>query len=184
MEHGHHLFPVALFRGDKCGSHGTGVLLVLAAAGGRRPCSAGHAVGNPMEPGTKRVLNPERPGLLDQDQKRGLEGVLGIVMVSQGLPADAQNHRAVTLDQGGEGQLGGLATPGQESLQELPVGQLADRPQIEQSSKPPLFSSARSSCHESTPVQPVVTRPFYGSNATGCARGSGFFKKSDFDSHS
>ena len=76
-----------------------------------------------MEPGAERVADPERPRLADQDQEGGLEGVLGVVRVAEDAPADAQDHRPVPLDQGREGQLGRLAAPGREPLEELAVGQ-------------------------------------------------------------
>ncbi len=46
-------------------------------------------------------------GLAGEHEEDGLEGVLGVVAVSQELPADVQNHRPVTCDQRGEGRLPG-----------------------------------------------------------------------------
>jgi len=43
----------------------------------------------------------------------------------------------VALDEGREGQLGRFAPAGREPLQELPVGQVADRPQVKKRLKPP-----------------------------------------------
>ena len=88
-----------------------------------------------MEPGAERVPHPEAAGLLDQDQERGLEGILRVVRVGEHAPADAQDHRPVPLDQDREGQLGRLAAVGREPLQELAVGQLADRPHVEERAK-------------------------------------------------
>ncbi len=66
-----------------------------------------------------------------QDQESGLEGVLGVVMIPDDAPADAQHHRAVPLNQGGKGQLGEPVTACQELFHELPIGQAGDRPLVE-----------------------------------------------------
>ena len=112
-----------------------------------------------MEPGTQRIPHPERPGLLDQDQERGLEGILCIVRVDQHAPADAQDHRPVPLDQDREGQLGRLAPVGREPLQELAVGQVPDRPHVEE----------RAELSED--------RPILSDRHAGCLRRPAFFRK-------
>ena len=61
---------------------------------------------------------------MDQDQEDRLEGVLGVVLVAEGRSAGVQHHRAVPRDQGRERQLGRLARPAGEPLQQLAVGQL------------------------------------------------------------
>ena len=81
------------------------------------------ATGDPVQPGADRVPHPERAAPAGQDQERRLEGVPGVVLVAQDGPAGAQDHRPVPLDQGREGQLGGLAAPRREALQQLPVRQ-------------------------------------------------------------
>ena len=52
-------------------------------------------------------------------------------MVAEDAPADAQHHRAVTPDQGREGDLGVRVAPRHESLHELAVRQSDDCPRIE-----------------------------------------------------
>ena len=57
---------------------------------------------------------------------------MSVVRVGELGAADPQDHRAVTFDQGREGELGDLAGAGRKSLQKLAVGQLADRPDVEE----------------------------------------------------
>ena len=104
-----------------------------------------------MEPGAQRIPHPEGPGLPDQDQERRLERILGVVRVGQDAPADAQDHRPMPLDQDREGQLGRLAPIGREPLQELPVGQLADRPDVEERAELPEDSPILSDRHDWVP---------------------------------
>ena len=106
--------------------------LEATVAGGRRPGARRGPVGDLVQPGAERIPHPEPARPLHQDQERGLEGVLGVVRVSQHAPADPQDHRPVPLHQDREGQLGGLAPVGGEPLQELAVGQLADRADVEE----------------------------------------------------
>ena len=89
-------------------------------------------MGHPMEPGADRVADPEPAGLPDQDQEGRLEGVLRVVRVGQHAPADAEDHRAMPLDQGREGQLGGLGGARRESFQELAVRQARARAALEE----------------------------------------------------
>ena len=85
-----------------------------------------------MEPGAQGIPNPQAAGLLDQDQERGLEGILCVVRVDERGAADAQNHRPVALHQGLESQFGDLAPARREPLQQLSVRKLPDRPEIEE----------------------------------------------------
>ncbi len=101
-------------------------------AGGVGPGTGRGPVGDLMQPGAERIPHPEPARPLHQDQERGLEGVLRVVRVGQHAPADPHDHRPVALDQDREGQLGGLAAVGGEPLQELAVGQLADRTHVEE----------------------------------------------------
>ena len=41
-----------------------------------------------MKPGTERVLDPERAGLADKHEKRGLEGILHVDRIAENAPAD------------------------------------------------------------------------------------------------
>ena len=54
---------------------------------------------------------------------------MGVVKHS---PAGAEHHRAMSLDQGPEGGLGGVIAPPQVPLQELTVRQARRRPGIEE----------------------------------------------------
>ena len=80
-----------------------------------------------VQPGPDRFAFADRASLAKQDQERRLERVIGLVWVAQDAPADAEHHRAVPLDQQGEGRvhLGVLpaanAAKGRDSLQQLAV---------------------------------------------------------------
>ena len=121
MEEGHEVLPVVPF-GEQCRPRRGRAPLVLTPPSCGRPGSGGDAVGDAMEPGAQRVSNPERARLLDQGQEGGLEGILDIIRIAECIPADAEDHRPVPLDQGREGQLGGLAVLGREPFEELTVG--------------------------------------------------------------
>jgi hypothetical protein len=88
-----------------------------------------------------------------QHQERGLQGVLGVVRVAEDLPADAQDHRPVPLHQGREGRLVGVVSPGHESLDELPVGDVADHAELEEGMEPIEGVGSRRSADHS-PVSP------------------------------
>ena len=102
--------------------HGAG-LLDLATAGEPEPGTTRRAKGDAIEPVAQQVGVADRPRLPRQHEEGGLEGVLGEVAVGEDLPADAQHHRAMTRDQGGEGGLGVIVSPRDKLLQELPVGE-------------------------------------------------------------
>ena len=70
----------------------------------------------------------ERSGLLNracfpgEDEEYGLGGVEGLFPGAKDVDADAMNDRAMAIDEGGEGGLGGFAGTGEELAQELVVG--------------------------------------------------------------
>ena len=90
------------------------------------------ASGDAVEPGSQYVALADRPGLLDQDQEGGLKGVGDVVRVIQDAPADAQDHRPMPMEDRLEGR---LVAMGEESLQELSLGQTCDGPCVEQTSQ-------------------------------------------------
>ena len=55
-----------------------------------------------------------------------------MVAIAQELPADAQDHRPMPLDQGGERSLPREVAAGRESLQELDVGQVRGGTDLEE----------------------------------------------------
>ena len=56
----------------------------------------------------------------------------GVGVAAEDAAADAQDHGAVAGDEGGEGGLGRfVAAAGDEACQELGVGELAGRPEVE-----------------------------------------------------
>ena len=85
-----------------------------------------------MQPWTDRIPHPDNPCLLDQDEKRGLKGILGLVPVREHASANAKHHRPMPFDQDRKGKLGTLAPVRRESLQKLAVGQVPDRSHVVQ----------------------------------------------------
>jgi hypothetical protein len=77
------------------------------------------ALSDAMQPATDRLLLADRGSPADEDEERGLEGVLGVVGVAQHPPADTQDHRAVAAHEGLEGA---LIAAQRKNLQELPIG--------------------------------------------------------------
>jgi hypothetical protein len=106
---------------NDCRSARGGLTFVGAPASLRRAGTTGDPVGNAMQPRTERVLNPERPGPLDQDEKRGLKRVLHVVRIAEGRSTDSQHKRAVPLNERRERQLANFSIAGRESLEQLPV---------------------------------------------------------------
>ena len=104
--------------------------LVLPPPDDGRSETRRRAAGDLMKPRTQRVLHPERSCLADQHQERGLEGILGVMLVAEDGQADAPDQRLVPLDQRREGELGHLVRVGREPLQELTVGQVPDGPNV------------------------------------------------------
>jgi hypothetical protein len=109
-----------------------GRLLVSPAAGGGRPDARGVPPGDLMEPRPERAGQRESARLAGEDEERGLEGILGGLLVAKGTATDPEHHRPVALDQCGKRELRLLAiTPG-EPLEELHVRTLADGPRGEE----------------------------------------------------
>jgi len=105
--------------------------LVPLTSRGRRAGARRGAECNLMEPRAQGIAHPEAASLLDQDEERGLKCILAVVWIIQHTPADAQDHRSMPLDQGREGQFGGLAALGRKEFEELTVGQIANRTHFE-----------------------------------------------------
>jgi hypothetical protein len=68
------------------------------------------------------VSRQQRLGLADQGQERRLERIIGLMLVPQNRPADAEHERPVSLDQGGERQLHRLTATDGEPLHQLAAG--------------------------------------------------------------
>ena len=69
-----------LLRGDRR------VAFEAAVAGGGRPGAGRGPVGDLVQPGADRIPHPEPARPLDQDQERGLEGVLRVVRIAPARP--------------------------------------------------------------------------------------------------
>ena len=88
-----------------------------------------------MKPGAERVANPELTRLAEEHQERRLERVLGVVGITQQHGADAEDHRPMPLNQRRKCQLGLIGFGGGESLEQLPVREVADRAQVIEGAK-------------------------------------------------
>ena len=111
-----------------------------------------------MEPRSQRIANPEVAGLLDQDQECGLKCVLGIMWVDELCSADAQNHRAVALDQRLESQFRDFEAAGRKPLQQLPVRKVSDCPDVEERAQLPSDGSILPGLHRSDPPRLFASR--------------------------
>jgi hypothetical protein len=76
---------------------------------------------NAIKPAADGLALANRGGVASQRQKRGLEGVLGILFVAQHLPAHPQYQLAMALHQDSEG---GLLPLRDEALEQLPIAQI------------------------------------------------------------
>src|SRR5262249_32129790 len=98
--------------------HGGRLSFVGLPPGGAGPGRPGDVERHPMEPRGNGLLLTDAGSLACQDEEGGLEGVLGVVLVAQHLPADAEHQRPVLLEQRGKGALVPL---GDEALEQLAV---------------------------------------------------------------
>jgi hypothetical protein len=87
-----------------------------------------------------------RGGAPSQDQERGLEGILGVVVVAQYLAAHPLHHRTVPLDQRREGC---FLTMGHEPVEQLPIGEANNRADLEKRLKVTTCTGVMSIGHES-----------------------------------
>ena len=96
-------------------------LLAGAPPGGLSPCLLGDARGHAVQPVAKPFGPLDRAGLARQHQEGRLEGVLGILLLTQHAAAHAQDQRAVALHQRGKGVPVKAAA---KALQQVAVRQL------------------------------------------------------------
>ena len=80
------------------------------------PGLEGHAVGDPVQPRAQRAAPGDRPRFAGEHQKGRLKGVLGVVVVADDAAADAEDHRAVTADEGFKGRFVPLLDEGGKQL--------------------------------------------------------------------
>jgi hypothetical protein len=77
-------------------------------------------MGDPMKPGGQRFGLANRTGFVGEDEKSGLAGILGVLLLPEHTPANAQHHGPMPLYQGRECRLIATAC---EIEKELAVGQ-------------------------------------------------------------
>ncbi len=117
--------------GSRFGRQLGGLALVLRAPRRGSARVAGHPIGDRVQPGRERRLNPKRRGFLHQYQKRRLKRIFGQVLVAQDTAANALHERTVPLDEDRKDQLGRDRIANQESLEQLGIGQTARRARVE-----------------------------------------------------
>ena len=78
----------------------------------------GTAVGGPVEPAGQRLALADRMDVPRQDKEGRLKSVLGVLLVAQHPPADAQHQRPVAFHEAGKGVLIAVR---REVVQELAV---------------------------------------------------------------
>ena len=83
-------------------------------------------MGHAVKPSGQTFFLADRRRLPRQYQEGRLEGVLGIVFAAEKLPANAQHQRAVSLNQGSEGNLVALLCEAGTVWEEL-AGQASRR---------------------------------------------------------
>jgi hypothetical protein len=86
----------------------------------------------PIEPVAQQLGFAERRCLPGQDKEDGLEGILGVMTVSQKLAADTQDHGPVASHQGCKSRIAPRVTPGAIPLQQLAVGKSGNRAAVEE----------------------------------------------------
>jgi hypothetical protein len=72
--------------------------------GGHRPALQCRLVGDAVQPAADHLSRRNGSGLADEDKECGLEGVVGVVVVSQQPAAHAQDHRPMPAHQGFKGR--------------------------------------------------------------------------------
>jgi hypothetical protein len=75
------------------------------------------AAGDTMEPTGQAGPASDRSRLPRQDEECRLKGILGVMSITKYRAADAEHHRAVSLDQGLESQFAGLTVCSHEPLE-------------------------------------------------------------------
>jgi hypothetical protein len=112
-----------------------------ALEGSPAPCGRldlnGQPFGDSMKPGPERVVNPELTSLAQEHQERGLEGVLGIMGITEQHGADAEDHRPMPLNQSSKCGLGLVGFASREALEQLAVRKVADCTQLIKGAKLP-----------------------------------------------
>jgi hypothetical protein len=90
-------------------------------AGPLPPCTAGNAIGDPVQPARERASLPDRGCLAVEDKKRGLEGILGVLRIAQNVPTDPENHRTMPRNDGGERARGNQMGRMRNAIEQLAV---------------------------------------------------------------
>jgi hypothetical protein len=92
--------------------------LARPPSGGPGPCLQGDPPGDAVQPARDRGGLADGGGFAGEGEKGGLEGVLRVGLAGQDGSADAEHHRAVPPQEGGEGE---LVPPGGEPPEQVVV---------------------------------------------------------------
>ena len=123
-------------------------------------------MGDLTQPAAEGLPAPDRSGLADQDQERGLESVLHVIGVAEHDAAGAQHLRTVPPDQGRKRR---LIPPREEPIQELAVGETGQRPLGQQAVHLPQRTAHPCPGHDRSLPRPGIGSPFdhHKENRTG-----------------
>jgi hypothetical protein len=88
-------------------------------------------MGHAIEPTAYRRALANGAGLAGEDQKGRLKNVLGVLVMVEDPPADAQDRRSMPFHEGGEG---GFVAAAREALEQLTVrhGRVPGLPELAQ----------------------------------------------------
>jgi hypothetical protein len=107
-------------------------LLFLASAVDLELRAPGRADRGPVQPVRQQVGVADRSRPAGQDEKYGLEGVLGMMQIAEDLTANIQDHRPMPAHEWGKRRLADRIAPRVKPLEKLPVGQPCHRAALEE----------------------------------------------------
>jgi hypothetical protein len=124
VEHGSQFVPQAIRRRIR-GGHFRNLPFLRAPADGDGSGPPCHAISDAIEPISQGRWIADRPGFLQEDEKRRLKSIVGLVGILEEAAANTQHHRAVPFQKRGEGS---LVFAADEKVQEVRVGGGIRRP--------------------------------------------------------
>ena len=125
MQHGPELVPCGVVVVTR-GQHRRALPFPSVTPGRVGLRSYRRAVGHLVEPVPQHLAIADRPGLADEQEERGLEGVLRVLRLVEHVPADAEDHRPMPPDEHLEGGLRLRGQSVQEPRQQLAIAHPLD----------------------------------------------------------
>ena len=111
-------------------------------------------MGDGIKPAAERPIHTHRSGLADENEKRGLEGILRLVTIAEHTAADPPDHCPMAIQKRREGHfrrcrcVGRFSPPGVVLVEELAIGKPRRRPDLEQGSQLPQWAAGPSASHD------------------------------------